>query len=221
MLHPLKQALSREYRVFTLDFAGHGGTPFQQETFSIEDFAQQVLAFLKEQQLKQVHIFGYSMGGYVALYLASQHPDRIKSIFTLATKFAWSAEAAAKEVKLLNPGKVKEKVPQFAATLAQRHAPQPWERVMEQTALMMLRLGEQPLLTATTLSQIQQPVQVAVGDQDTMVTLQETAEAFRSLPDARLLVLPATPHPLERVAVSRLHHEIDLFLTSISTPTIA
>jgi pimeloyl-ACP methyl ester carboxylesterase len=214
-LEPLKQALADNYIVYTIDFAGHGGNELPAQDYSIELFAQNVVDFMQEQQLEQVHIFGYSMGGYVGLYLAQQYPCRIKSVFTLATKFAWSEEAAAKEVKLLNPDKIKEKVPQFAAMLAQRHAPQPWEQVMRKTAAMMQQLGTQPALTPDALSQLQLPVQIAVGDQDTMVTLEETIAAYRNLPNGRLLVLPATKHSLETIPVSRLAQEINLFLAHI------
>ena len=212
MLEPLRHALKENYTVYTLNFAGHGGDALPDQGYTIELFAQNVIDFIEQQQLKQVHIFGYSMGGYVGLYLAQQNPDRVKSVFTLATKFAWSEETAAKEVKLLNPDKIKEKVPQFAAALAKRHAPQPWEQVMHQTAAMMQQLGKQPLLTPEILVQLQQPVQIAVGDQDNMVTLEETIAAYRNLPNAWLLVLPATKHPLETIPVPRLTHEINLFL---------
>lgn len=215
MFEPLKQTLAGSYNVFTLNFAGHGGNAFATEPFSIKLFADNVLAFLEREQLQQVHIFGYSMGGYVALHLAAEHPERIKSVFTLATKFAWSAEAAAKEVKLLDPEKIKAKIPHFAATLADRHAPNNWEEVMKQTAGLMLGLGQEPLLPPSILAGIQQPVQVSVGDQDNMVTIEETNETYRNLPNARLLVLPATRHPLETVNVSRLQHEINLFIASL------
>jgi pimeloyl-ACP methyl ester carboxylesterase len=217
-LEPLQQALTCSYHVYTLDFAGHGGQPIPEQGYSIELFAQNVLDFMELHQLEQAHIFGYSMGGYVGLYLAHQHPARIKSIFTLATKFAWSEEAAAREVKLLNPDKIKEKVPQFAAILAARHAALPWEQVMHKTADMMHQLGRKPVLPSAILANVQQPVQVAVGDQDNMVTLEETIQAYRDLPNARLLVLPGTRHPLETIPVGRLQYEINLFTATIPTP---
>lgn len=217
-LEPLKQSLAANYSVYTLNFTGHGGSKIPAQGFSIELFAQNVLEFMAQHQLEQAHIFGYSMGGYVGLYLAQQHPHRIKSVFTLATKFAWTEEAAAREVKHLNPDKIKEKVPQFAAALVQRHAPQDWEQVIHQTTAMMQQLGRKPLLIPEVLNQLQQPIQIAVGDRDNMVTLEETIQAYRNLPNGSLLVLPQTRHPLETIPVSLLHHEINLFMAGIPTP---
>ena len=212
MLDSLRQSLQDSFTVHTLNFSGHGGTPLPQEPFSMQLFIQDVLRYLNERQIGSAHIFGYSMGGYAALSLALQHPERIKSIYTLATKFAWSEAAAEKETKLLNPEKVAEKVPAFAQTLAQRHFPQDWKTVMRHTASMMLQLGKHPLLTSETLAQLQLPVQVAVGDRDNMVTVEETLWAYRQLPNARLQVLPGTRHPFETLSVPELNQQIRQFI---------
>lgn len=48
------------------------------------------------------------------------------------------------------------------------------------------------------------PVQIMVGDQDNMVTLEESIEVYRSIPDARLAVLPDTKHPLDKIRTDLL-----------------
>ena len=93
--------------VHSLNFSGHGGASFQ-SNFGIEQFSSDTLQYLQHHQLQQVDIFGYSMGGYVALWLAKMHPDRVGRIVTLGTKFDWSEESAAKEVKKLNPEKIQK-----------------------------------------------------------------------------------------------------------------
>jgi pimeloyl-ACP methyl ester carboxylesterase len=210
-LFPLKEQLQPYYHTYTLNFSGHGGKAIPASPFRMELFAQDILHLLEEQQLESTYIFGYSMGGYAALYFALQHPERVKGIITLATKFSWSPETALKEIKHLNPEKIQEKVPRFAQTLAGRHAPQDWKQVMHKTAEMMQHLGTQPLLTAETLAEVPIPVQVSVGDRDNMVSIEETTWAYRQLLQARLLVLPDTRHPLETVATDRLSHEIRQF----------
>lgn len=211
MLQPLQQLLAADYTVHVLNFRGHGGVAIPEAPFSITAFTEDVLCYLDQHQLQQVDIFGYSMGGYVALNLALQHPERVGRILTLATKFNWSPETAAKEVKMLQPEKVQEKVPAFATALAERHKPAEWQEVMRRTAAMMLQLGSHPLLTEDTLPRILAPVRVSVGDRDQMVSQQETAWAYRLLPNGSLLVLPDTSHPLEKVSLNRLQYEIRQF----------
>jgi len=203
-----------DFEMIALDFSGHGARAGEETAdFSIEQFAQDVIAWMDREEISQLDIFGYSMGGYVALWLAAKHPERVGKIMALATKFAWSSEAAEKEAKMLDPAKTEEKVPAFAAQLAQLHGPGNWRKVMENTALMMQSLGNKPLLTPELLSGIAQPVQVMVGDRDNMVTLDETVNVFKQLPNARLSVLPDSKHPLERIALNRLKFEVKSFFT--------
>ena len=213
-LKPIKKALQDKYNVYTLNFSGHGGLAIPDEPYSMQLFSDNVNELLNKEDIEQTHIFGYSMGGYAALYFALQHPERVSSIFTLATKFAWSQEAAEKESKMLNPEKIEQKVPAFAQALAQRHAPQDWKKVMLKTAEMMQQLGAAPVLTSDNLPQLQVPVCVGVGDKDNMVTVEETLWAYRLLPNASMLVLPDTRHPLETVSVARITSEIEQFTGS-------
>ncbi|MCR9182220.1 MAG: alpha/beta fold hydrolase [Flavobacteriaceae bacterium] len=138
-LSPLAEDLRNHYEIHNLNFSGHGGCDFD-SAFSIENFADEVLNYLNTMKIETASIFGYSMGGYVALYFASKHAERVEKIVTLATKFEWSPEISQKETKMLNPGIIKEKIPAFAKALQQRHHPQSWETVLKRTSQMMLDL---------------------------------------------------------------------------------
>lgn len=208
----LEKALENTYDIHTLNFSGHGGAPMQPD-FSIARFADEVLQFLNANQIGKIDIFGYSMGGYVALYLAKNHPERIGKIFTLATKFHWTPEIAQRETKMLDAGKIAEKIPAFAAQLEKRHAPNDWKRVMKQTADMMIQLGDNNPLLPEDYASIANPVRIAIGDKDQMVTLEETVAVYRQLPDATFTVLPDTQHPIEKVATERLASELKLFFS--------
>ncbi|MFC5271819.1 alpha/beta fold hydrolase [Adhaeribacter terreus] len=207
----LKTALSEHYDVYCLDFYGHGSEAFSTEPFKIEGFSEQVFNWLEENNLDAVSIFGYSMGGYVALHLAAKHPEKVKRIFTLATKFDWNEASAEKETKLLDPDKIEAKVPMFANELSERHGEHLWKNVLRKTAEMMLALGQQKALSEEDLSQIEIPVLVSVGDRDPMVSLEETASVRKQLKNAALLVLPNTVHPLEKIPVARLVFECRQF----------
>ncbi|MFB0925641.1 MAG: alpha/beta hydrolase, partial [Vicingaceae bacterium] len=100
-LEPLKKILSKKFNVYSFSFSGHGCFGSFQE-FNIKQFTEDTLSFISTNNLKEVFIFGYSMGGYVALNLAKEHPDKVAQIITLGTKFKWNPEIAAKEVKMLN-----------------------------------------------------------------------------------------------------------------------
>jgi len=207
----LENLLGECFKVYSLNFSGHGGLPIPEEPFSIDLFSKDVLKWMEENKVSRMNIFGYSMGGYVALYIARHYPQKICKIFTIATKFKWNEDLASKEIKMLDPVKINEKVPAFAKQLKKRHSPQDWENVLKKTAEMMKNLGENNALNDEDFRSIENQVLVAIGDRDRMVTLDETVDVYMKLRNGRLLVLPATPHPLEEIDYARLKYEINNF----------
>jgi len=163
-----------------------------------------VLTFLKENNLNQADIFGYSMGGYVAVWLALKYPERVGTIITLGTKFDWSPASAEKEVRKLNAEKILEKVPAFARILEHRHAPNDWKELLRKTREMMLSLGNQPLLTEENLKTIQHEVLICLGDQDDMADRSFSEQVAGWLPNGSFHFLRNTPHPIEKVELENL-----------------
>lgn len=211
-LEGLKTSLSDTCDVHTLNFSGHGGKAMPDAAFSIPLFAEDVLRYMREQGLEQAHIFGYSMGGYVALYLAKHHPERVGKIVTLATKFHWDEVTAAKEVKMLDAEKIAQKLPDFAAALERRHAPNDWKEVLAKTADLLHALGADNTLKPDDYMEISTPCLVLLGDRDRMITLEETLQVYRALPDAQMGMLPGTHHPIEQADEAALRFFIDRFL---------
>jgi len=203
-LKPLANKLTEKYIVHTLDFRGHGGNEIPQEDFSISLFANDVLKWMQQNSITQTDIFGYSMGGYVALYLARHHPEKIGRIITLATKFNWTPDGAKQEATMLDPVKISEKLPAFADTLSKRHAPSDWKVVLTKTAKMMVDMGETNVLTDEDFKLIHHPVTVSVGELDKMVTIDETTHISRLLKNGTLKILTGTKHPLEAVNIDDL-----------------
>lgn len=68
---------------------GHGDYQFKNQDYSIPGFAEDVMDYMDEKEISSVSVFGYNMGGYVALYLAKHYPTRVNNLITSATKFEW------------------------------------------------------------------------------------------------------------------------------------
>jgi pimeloyl-ACP methyl ester carboxylesterase len=215
-LLPLARSLQNNFVVHSPNFTGHGGEPIPASPFSIPLFAEQVMLYMDRHipAGATVHLFGYSMGGYVGLYISKQEPDRFDKLVTLATKFHWDETTATKEVKMLEPDTVAQKVPAFAAQLEKRHAPEDWKAVMKQTTDMMLAMGKDNPLKPEDYTTITASCLLLLGDRDKMVTLEETQAVYKQLPKAQLGVLPGAGHALEQVDLQQLVFQINLFLKS-------
>lgn len=203
----LKKRLEETYDVYAINFEGHGGEESVND-FSIQLFTGNVIEFIETHSINDVHIFGYSMGGYVALNEALKIPKKVKKILTLGTKFNWDMESAEAEVKLLNPTKIEEKVPQFAENLRQLHAPQDWKVVMNKTADMMINMARGAKLFDDDFKKIHQHVVIGIGSLDNMVSYEESEYVSNLLPNAQLIQLEGVKHPIETIGTEELLHFI-------------
>ncbi len=71
--------LSEHYAVTALDLRNHGGSPHA-DKMDYAAMADDVLAFMDEQQMGSVYLLGHSMGGKVAMQLALAKPQRIDKL---------------------------------------------------------------------------------------------------------------------------------------------
>lgn len=212
MFEGLTNKLKDDFEVFAFNFSGHGGASVNEEGFGIEVFAEELQAFIIKNKLENADVFGYSMGGYVALYLATSQPSLMGRIVTLGTKLTWTAEGAEKETALLNPELIKEKVPKFASILKERHGKKQWKEVVWQTAGMMLELGDDPLLNMENLPLITNQVAILLGADDNMVGREESESVAIILPNGKFIPIPNMPHPLEKVDLDVLCENLKKFL---------
>lgn len=200
--------------VSVIDFEGHGSANDADEPWTIELFSRQLEKELMDRGLAGARIFGYSMGGYVALDCAIRRPDLVSRILTLGTKLSWSLEQAVREIKLLDADTISAKVPAFAFDLGRRHGDSRWRDILKHTAHLMTGLGTRPVLSLERMQQCSASVRFLIGDRDEMVSLEETIEYYRATPKATLAVLPNTRHPIEKVNQKLVLEHIDAHLLS-------
>jgi pimeloyl-ACP methyl ester carboxylesterase len=211
-LQPLAELLAGKYNIHMLSFSGHGNMPLSDEGFSIPIFSKEVLAYIEREGLQDVSVFGYSMGGYVAMYMARHYPGSLQKIVTLASKFHWDTAIAEKETKMLDADKIELKLPAFASTLKNRHTAAGWKELLQKTARMMREIGERNPLNPEDYPAINNPSLILLGDRDKMISLEETLAVYKALPDAQMSIIPNTHHPIEQTNIPLLAALIKYFV---------
>jgi esterase/lipase len=209
-LTQIAQLLSTDYTVYPFCFSGHGNKAFS-NNFGIEQFSEELQQFISENKLEQPTVFGFSMGGYVALKLEAKLPGTFEKIITLGTKFDWTIESSEKEASLLNPSVLEEKVPAYANYLKQLHGDS-WIQLVERTAQMMLEIGQHPPLSSTDLKKITCSVVCGRGENDKMVRDDETIEIVNQLVNGTYEEVPKWIHPIERLDADELAKWIKTFI---------
>jgi 3-oxoadipate enol-lactonase len=78
---PVLEQFSRRHRVLVFDHRGVGASDavFPAE-FSTRDFARDVVAILDSAGIDRAHVYGHSMGGRIAQWLAADSPERVAGL---------------------------------------------------------------------------------------------------------------------------------------------
>lgn len=188
----------RGFEGYTFNFSGHGVNAGDPGEFRIDLFARDLEKFIKDKKLTNPVVFGYSMGGYVALYHKANFEDSpLQMIFTYGTKFNWTQQAVKKELPMLVPDHLQEKYPHFAEALKTKHGDR-WKHLLFSTAHMMQNLERLDGLTKEDMNEIDIPVVLILGDQDRMVTSEETHLTASWLHGAKIKTVSHSKHELER-----------------------
>lgn len=93
-----QKELSPYFLTISLDFPGHGLTgPDEDTRYSTAEYADLVLRLAEKLNLEKFHLVGNSMGGAVALQIASNRPDQVLTLNLVA-----AAGAPQPEVRTLD-----------------------------------------------------------------------------------------------------------------------
>ncbi len=185
----------RAFHLYLPDARGHGATRWDvADGFDREMLVQDFAAFVDEVGLETFHLVGFSMGAMTALTYATRHADRLRTLIIAGIDVQREPRARVAR-RLMDPERVDREEPGWAEQLDRRHGPVQgrgaWRRLLSAIAA---DVGEQRLLTADELRAVRVPTLMAYGDRDVFVPVDHAVALYRQLPDARLLVAPATDH---------------------------
>ena len=186
--------LSADFRIVLMDLRGHGRSQNKADTLSADRMLGDVIGLLDFLKISEVHVTGYSIGGYLGLMMSMAYPRRVHTLLIHATKFYWTAEAVKGFQAQLNPDVMAEKVPAYANQLMQEHGARQWRELVRQAGALAAELAQSGLKESQ-LNNIRCPVLVSVGERDELVPLPEAQRLSRVLPKGELIVLPGVRHP--------------------------
>jgi pimeloyl-ACP methyl ester carboxylesterase len=83
----LLPSLAADRQVIAADFQGHGRTNDIDRPLGTADLASDVVGLLKHLDVPHVDVFGFSVGGAVALYLGIKHPELIRKAIISSVSF--------------------------------------------------------------------------------------------------------------------------------------
>ena len=213
------------YRIYAIDLVGFGRSDRPDIDYSIASQAEVLKQFFDSQNLAQADLGGWSMGGWVVLRFALDHPERVRRMilvdsaglafqppFNLALFRPTNVDQAEQLVKLLTPQA--DRIPRFVARdLVRLMMPTRW--VVERALKSMLAGND---LVDGKLSQIHEPVLIVWGRQDAMIPLACGSEMHRQMPQSELAIFDGCGHMMPLECSGRLAPQIRRFLGSETPP---
>ena len=73
----------KDYQVITMDLAGHGQSGLNRDTWTIEEFGEDVIELLKQLEFSNTILIGHSLGANAILEAAVEFPDPVIGIIAI------------------------------------------------------------------------------------------------------------------------------------------
>jgi pimeloyl-ACP methyl ester carboxylesterase len=187
--------LSTGFLVHLPDARGHGRTRWDAgQGFRYDWLVDDLVAFVDGLGIESFHVLGFSMGAMTALQFGARYPERLRTMVVVGITTLREPRASVGR-HLMDPARILEREPAFAATLSRRHdagqGPGAWQRLLPAIAA---DIAAQPLLSPAELHAIDCPAMVVCGDRDPFVPPEHAAGLARQLPHGRLFVAPDCGH---------------------------
>ncbi len=197
----LLPALAESRQVIAVELQGHGRTADIDRPITYEQMADDVAGLIRHLDPEQVDVYGFSMGGGVAIQLAVRHPNLLRKIVVVSAGHTYDVMPA--ELSMM-----------FESITPEMFAGSPFEAAYLEVAPnpddfpnLVAKLKQLDLTHFDWTEQVrglQLPVQLIVGDSD-IVQLEYAVEMFKLLgggvfgdmapmPASQLAILPATSH---------------------------
>ncbi len=215
-------------RVVAPDMPGFGWSPWAGGEVSVKRMADLMAAFVEGTGAKPAHVVGISMGGTVALQLALDHPDMVRSL-VLVNTFARLRPRSLNEwlyflarmviARVVGPERQAEMVArrilpkpehEEARATLRRHILQADRNVYKGMMSALFRFD-----VRDRLREIRVPTLVITGSEDTTVAPPIQEELARGIPGAQHIIIEGAGHAVIADSPDEFNETLVSFLRDV------
>ncbi len=223
---PAMLTFRKQYHVYAIDLLGHGETQKPDIAYSIEQQSEMLHQFLVDRKAVPADVVGVSMGGWVTLKLALEHPDAVNRVViadAAGLKFQTSLTA-----KSFLPA-THEEFRAFMTMLTPRvqDAPYPLRRdflnQVAEHAWIIHRIFDSFLTYQDVLDgklqDIKAPVLIVWGKEEKLIPLSVGEKMQQQIPNSSLVLCADSGHLAIYECWNQLTPDVAKFLSSPNPPT--
>ena len=207
-------AHGQHFWTVAVDLIGHGWSDKPASGYEIPDYGRHVLAILQALGREKAHISGESLGGWVAAWVALNHPDRVARL-VLNTSGGWTAHPEVMErIKRLSMEAVRDPSPErirsrleflmhdiskvnddLVETRRAIYAQPGYAEVMEQVlCLQEMDIRRRNMFSDEDTRKIESPALVLWTSHDPTASPEEGKRIAELLPDSHYVVMNGCGH---------------------------
>lgn len=204
----LLPAIESSHHVFAYDRSAHGRTADRQGSLHYDFQTREAISYLEDVVGQPAHLIGWSDGGNIALMVALQRPDLVRSIIAIGANYHYEHGG--------------EQIPEWPITDQDRmeyelRSPDAPETLDIKVSRMREIWNSEPALSLSDIREIQCPTLILAGD-DELFSIEHTASMYEALPQGRLAIIPGTSHFVLKEKPELTQAVIRDFLSNLSPP---
>jgi len=203
------------FRCHAIDMLGHGYTGKPDHPYEIPRYVDHLVAYLDAQGIDAAHLVGESLGGWVAGWLASEAPERVKSLQMVAAGGTKANPEIMERIKssttkavteddidltrqrlhlLMFDGErdVSEELVQIRHAIY--HQPEFVANLPNLLCLQEMEVRQRNLMTTERLGRITAPTLVVWGNENPFGEVPEATAMHEAIPGSRLELLGGCGH---------------------------
>ena len=224
--------LQDRYRCVAYDHRGQGESDVQKTGYDIDSITNDAVAFIKALDLAPCHFVGLSMGGFVGLRLAIQHPELLRALILIDS----SSEAEpffkhfqyrmlAVIAQLVGTSPVVDRIMKimFGKTyLADSNRAEERKHWRDHLASLNVTGVTRALEGAAgrgsvyeSLNRINLPTLILVGEEDVALPMEKSRRMHEQIPDSQLIVIPNAGHSPTIENPTAINQALDPFLGTL------
>ncbi|NYE18808.1 alpha/beta fold hydrolase [Microbacterium immunditiarum] len=204
--YPIIDRLADRVNCVAFDNRGVGHGADIGDSLTIHDLAGDAAELIEWLGEGPVHVAGVSLGGMIAMRLASERPDLVKSLTlhsTSAQRNGRGQDAADFRMRILDLELPVDMLRRYVALWSEGSAGLTWdipedvvntERFDPHNYRMQLGAVRGHHMSAEELGRITSPTLITVGSDDILTTPEDAKHLWRSIPDARLVTVEGGGH---------------------------
>jgi 3-oxoadipate enol-lactonase len=230
MWKPQVEFLKEKFRVVTYDIRGHGKSDVGDGQYALEFFVDDLVGLLDHLSIEKAIVCGLSMGGYVALRAAERSPERFKALILCDTSSLPDSNEAklkrASQVKAIKAQGLEAFTESFLkAVFTQQSITSKLEfvKTIRDIILSNSSIGICGTLlalacrtdTTPSLSKINIPTLILVGEHDAITTPQTAQMMHDNIRNSKLHIIGSAAHMSNLENTNDFNRHLDNFLRNL------